>query len=96
MSTVRIIVPAVAGSLLIASIFGILLFGLDYSVVWLGESFMEMIGVLPPGWADSHVGWTFIVASIITAPLIVAIIVLTFRQILRVESALALDEKSTA
>jgi hypothetical protein len=91
MSSFRIIVTAISGAILAASSFGLLLFGLDFSVVRLGEAFAETVGVIPPGWADSHYAWTVSAASIVTLPIVIAIFIIAWRQIFRIESALTRD-----
>ena len=91
-----ILITAWAGSILIASILGVLLFGVDLSVVWLVEGFAELIGVLPSGWADGHMGWMLSAALILTGPLVISVLVVSWKQIFRVESLMARGESLSA
>lgn len=96
MPSYKIMISAAAGSVLFASSFGVLLFGFDFGIIWLAEAFAELIGVLPSGWADGHLGWLLTVSVLITVPLVIGVFVLSWRKIIRTELALAREESLAA
>lgn len=89
MKSSHILSTVIAGSTLISLTLGAILFILDFFVVNLAERFAEVVGLIPQGWTDSHLDWTVNAALLLTLPLLVGLFVLTWRQIMRVETALA-------
>lgn len=96
MTSFRLFIPVVAGATLFSVSFGSVLFILDFFVVNLGERFAEVLGLIPQGWASTHLEWTLNAALVITVPLVLGLFVLSWKNILRVETELQRNSLKTA
>lgn len=96
MTSLRLFIPVAAGATLFSVTLGTVLFILDFFVVNLGERFAEMVGLIPQGWTSTHLDWTINAALVITVPLVLALFVMSWKNILLVEIALQQDSLKTA